>query len=130
MADYAIDEIHAEACQMEHAISDRLADRLEVMLGYPKVDPHGHPIPTKDGLVTIFNHQLLVNVSSKETVVIRQVSDWDFEHLRYLRELGLVPGTKIEILEIAPFNGPLTLKVGEKTIALAQEIAEEIGVSP
>ncbi len=129
MAGYTLDEVHAEACQIEHAISGRLADRLEAMLGHPQVDPHGHPIPTKEGTVADLDHQSLAEASPGETVMVRQVSDWDQEQLRYLRELGLVPGTKVVVLEIAPFDGPLTLKVGEKTIAIARTLAQEIGVA-
>jgi DtxR family Mn-dependent transcriptional regulator len=130
MAGYAIDEIHDEACQMEHAISDRLADQLEAMLGYPQVDSHGHPIPDKDGSVARLDFLPLADVSPGETVVIRQVSDWEREEIQYLRELGLVPGTAVTVSTVAPFDGPLTLEVEEKTIALARSIAQKIGVTP
>lgn len=128
MAGYTLDEIHDEACQIEHAISDRLADRLEVMLAHPNVDPHGHPIPTKDGEVTALHYRPLAEITPGEPVVIRQVSDWERAQLSYLQTLGMVPGAEIEILDRAPFDGPLTIKLGDKVFALAQEIAQTIGV--
>ena len=129
MAGYTIDEVHEEACQIEHAISDRLADRLEAMLDYPKVDPHGHAIPNKDGTVSHPNYLSLVEVPSGETVIIRRVSDWEQEELRYLKKLGLVPGTPVSVSNIAPFDGPLTLQVAGNEIAIARSLAEKIGVS-
>ena len=129
MADYAIDEVHDEACQIEHAISDRLADRIEAMLGYPQVDPHGHPIPGKDGAVDSLDHLSLADILPGEAVTIREVSDWDQEELQYLRELGLVPGAEASVSTIAPFDGPLTLEIDGENVALAQVLAQKIGVS-
>jgi len=130
MASYSIDEIHDEACKIEHAISNRLADRLEAMLDHPKIDPHGHPIPTKDGQVAISEYHPLADVPPGQEVIIRQVSDWEPEQLTYLQELGLVPGAKVVVQNKAPFEGPLTLSVGSNTVAIAPTIAREIGVSP
>ena len=129
MANYTIDEIHDEACQIEHAISDRLADQLEVILDYPKVDPHGHAIPDKDGVVAHPNYLSLAEVSSGETVTIRRVSDWEQEELRYLCALGLVPGTRVIVSNVAPFDGPLSLEIDGENIAVARPLAEKIGVS-
>lgn len=128
MAGYEIDEIHDEACQIEHAISDRLADRLEMMLDQPDVDPHGHPIPSKEGQVATLSFQPLTDVSPGQTAVIHQVSDWDREQLSYLRSLDLVPGVEVHVVDQAPFDGPLMLELKGKTVALAREIAETIGI--
>ena len=129
MAGYDVDEVHEEACNMEHAISDRFADRLEVMLGQPTVDPHGHPIPTKTGEVAELVYPSLADARPGQSVTIRQVSDWETEELRYLRQLGLIPGIQITVSTIAPFGGPLTLDVAGQNVALAREIAQKIGVS-
>ena len=128
MAGYTIDEVHDEACRLEHAISDRLADQLEIMLGYPKVDPHGHPIPSKDGTITETAHDLLVDIPVGETVTVCRVEDLDPQRLKYVRELGLVPGTEIFVSEVAPFEGPMILTVGGETVAVARNVASEIGV--
>jgi DtxR family Mn-dependent transcriptional regulator len=128
MAGYGLDEIHDEACKMEHAISERLADQLAAMLGNPQVDPHGHPIPSKQGAVTSLDYQSLADVAVGESVIVRQVSDWDREQLSYLTDLGLIPGTAVTVLDRAPFDGPLTLKVADTTVALSRVMAGEIGV--
>lgn len=130
LAGYALNEIHDEACQLEHAMTDRLADRLEEMLGYPEFDPHGHPIPTKTGQVTQSHYPSLVDVAPGETVVVQQVSDWDGAQLSYLCQVGLVPGVRVTVVEVAPFEGPMTLKIGEQTVAVAQNIARVVGVGP
>jgi DtxR family Mn-dependent transcriptional regulator len=129
MAGYDLDEVHEEACQMEHAISNRLADRLEEMLGQPGVDPHGHPIPTKTGEVAELVYPVLADMSPDQTVTIRQVSDWETEELHYVCQLGLVPGTKVTVSTIAPFDGPFTLDVDGQSVAIARELAQKIGVS-
>jgi len=129
MADYEIDEIHDEACAIEHAISDKLANRLETLLNYPTIDPHGHPIPTQTGKINHPTYRLLSDVSVDETATIQQVSDWQTEQLRYLREIGLVPGVSIKVIAVAPFDGPLTLQVGDNIVAVAREIARTVGVT-
>jgi len=131
MAGYLIDEVHEDACRLEHAVSDRLADCLDDMLDNPKVDPHGHPIPSKEGKIEIFSHQSLADFSPEDTVILKRLDCLiPQERLSYLRELGLVPGTTIRIVEKAPFGGPLTIQIGDKTVAIAREIAPHIGVSP
>jgi len=129
MAGYGLGEVHDEACQIEHAISDRLADQLEVMLNYPRVDPHGHPIPHKNGTVANPDYPSLAMISPGETVTIRQVSDWEPKELQYLCELGLTPGSRVSVATVAPFDGPLTLRIEGKNIAISQDIAQKIGVS-
>ncbi len=128
MAGYEVDEVHKEACDMEHAISDRLADRLEMMLGHPSVDPHGHPIPTKEGEVAELAYRALADASPGQSVTISQVSDWEPEELHYLRQLGLMPGTEVTVSTIAPFDGPLTLDVDGQSVAIARDLARKIGV--
>jgi len=128
MAGYALDEIHEEACHMEHAISDRLADRLEALLGYPKLDPHGHPIPTKEGTVTVLSYPTLAEMNAGQSLTVQQITDWDEAQLSYLCELGLIPGAELIIQEIAPFDGPMTLLINDKTVALAQNLAQSVYV--
>ncbi len=128
MAGYALDEIHDEACRMEHAISERLADRLEILLGSPETDPHGHPIPTKTGEVAHVDPPALDRVAVGETVTICQVSDWDAAQLSYLQKSGVAPGVSVTVIDQAPFEGPLTLQIGEKIIALSREVARSVGV--
>lgn len=129
MADYPIDEVYDEACRLEHAISDRLADSLEKLLEYPDVDPHGYPIPTRDGKVHDVTYESLNNVKVGDAVVIRRVEPLNQEKLAYLRELGLVPGARAEVVDIAPFEGPISLQIDGQTIAIAPSLAQEVEIS-
>lgn len=129
MAGYSIDEVYDEACKLEHVITDRLADSLEKLLNYPEVDPHGYPIPKHDGSVAELTYQTLNDFGPGDTVVVRRIESLNKEKITYLRELGLIPNTQLSILEIAPFDGPLTIRVGERTIAIAPSLAQEIEVS-
>lgn len=125
---YTLDEVYADACRLEHAISDRLADRLEEMLGFPAVDPHGEPIPARDGTIAPLHFRALTTVTAGSTAVIRHVSILDQERLRYVYGLGLVPGATLRVLALAPFDGPITLEIAEQTVALDRLLAEDIGV--
>lgn len=130
MAGYPIDEIYDEACSLEHAISDRLADSLEKMLDYPEVDPHGYPIPSKDGTVANIHYKTLNDYTQGAQVIIRRIEALHQGKLSYLRQLGLVPGVALTIADIAPFNGPLTLQLGDDEVVIAPSLAQEIEVSP
>lgn len=128
LADYKIDEVHDEACRLEHVISDRLADSLERMLGYPQLDPHGHPIPAADGSVTAVSFLPLSEVQVGKTAVIRRVDDNNEEKIRYLCVLGLIPGARVKVTNVAPFHGPMTVSLAGKVTPISNELAQEIGV--
>ena len=130
MAEYTIDEVYEEACKLEHVITDRLADSLEKLLNYPEVDPHGYPIPKKDGTVAVTHYQTLNDFAPGDAVIVRRIEPLNKEKLTYLRTLGLIPDTQVTILEIAPFDGPLTIQVGERILAIAPSLAQEIEVTP
>ena len=129
MAEYPIDEVYDEACRLEHAISDRLADSLEKILGNPEVDPHGYPIPAHDGTVHDLHFRTLNDYHPGDTVVVRRVDALNHDKLSYLKELGLIPGAVVQIDAIAPFDGPLTLTIGENVVAVAPSLAQEVEVS-
>lgn len=93
------DEVHEEAEHMEHAVSDRLIDRIDCHLGYPKADPHGDPIPTADGDIEHQHTQNLAELSSGDTFRLVRVLDQSPEFLQYLSEAGLLPGIEAEVVE-------------------------------
>ncbi|PID86039.1 MAG: DtxR family iron (metal) dependent repressor [Chloroflexi bacterium] len=130
LAGYQIDEVHEEACRLEHVISDRLADSLEQMLGFPQVDSLGQPIPAADGTVPPVEFISLATVRAGKTAVIRQIDDHEQDKFQYLCSLGLVPGTQIQVKEIAPMNGPMTLttKGSDAKIYIASELTQKIKV--
>ena len=110
---YPWDRVHEEAERLEHAASEELIERMAAALGDPVQDPHGAPIPTRDGRVEEARLRSLAEVSPGERLRVRRVEDEDAERLRYLAELGIRPGARVRILDKAPFDGPITLWVDE-----------------
>ncbi|HZU70598.1 MAG TPA: metal-dependent transcriptional regulator [Ktedonobacteraceae bacterium] len=131
---YSWDKVHDEADKLEHVISEEFEDKLDALLGYPTVDPHGDPIPSKDGVIPLRKGIPLPQLAQGRTALIVRVSDQDPEKLRYLGQLGLYPETYVEVIERAPFGGPLRIRVGEKPQQvehmLGAELAEHITVTP
>ena len=109
---YEWDGVHAEAEQLEHAASEELIERMAAALGHPSQDPHGAPIPTRDGRVEEAYLRTLADVGPGERVRVRRVQDEDAERLRYLAELGIRPGAMVRILDRAPYDGPIPLWIG------------------
>lgn len=115
---FSWDEVHEQADVLEHVISEKLEERIAAALDYPEFDPHGDPIPQKDGTMPSLETQPLSAVPVKTAVrVARVVDDSNSEMLRYLAKLGLVPGTAVTLLHKEPFDGPLTVEIdGEQKI--------------
>jgi DtxR family Mn-dependent transcriptional regulator len=90
-------QVHSEAEQLEHAMSDRLIDRMDAMLGFPTVDPHGDPIPTAEGEVDHSNHASLADCSLEEPLRVRRITDQSSEFLQLVDRHGLVPGSELEV---------------------------------
>lgn len=120
------DEVHEEAEKLEHVISEKLEARIAAHLGDPTVDPHGDPIPTLDGTLPESSALSLADVPKGEEARIVRVSDQRAERLRYVAELGLVPGATVKVTERAPFEGPVTIRVGKKTHALGRKLTRTI----
>jgi DtxR family Mn-dependent transcriptional regulator len=127
---YRWDEVHAEAEKLEHAISERFEDRIAEVLGDPEVDPHGHPIPRKDGSIPDRADRRLLDLEAGTKAYVSRVSDRDPELLRYFSELGVRPGVAIELLERGPFDGPLMVRIdGARDVkALGNRVCREIRV--
>jgi len=122
------DKVHEAACRLEHGITDEIIKPLEKALRHPKTCPHGNPIPTKCGGIIEEKSQPLTKLNEKEQGIIVKITEEKSDLLRYLNTLGLAPGATIEILEKAPFNGPITLKVDGASHALSPEMASIIQV--
>lgn len=99
------DEVHVEAERLEHAVSDRVLERMAQALGHPEFDPHGDPIPAADGSVPSRQVRPLTQVAAGERVHVQQVLAHDGEELRYLARVGLVPGAAISISAQEPVAG-------------------------
>ncbi len=123
------DDVHAEACILEHAITDRLEERLVAVLGDPKTCPHGHPIPSMDLSKPEVTGEPLAQIEPGVEVTVCGVTDVPPEMLRYLGELGLLPDTRVRVVEKAPLGGPVTIEVSGKRIAISLELARIVVVN-
>ncbi len=129
---YSWDDVHEEAERLEHAASDELIERMASALKDPSHDPHGAPIPTSGGEIEATGHYTLAETERGDSVHIRAVRDEDAERLRYMEAQGLIPGAEIRVEERAPFNGPLTLRIGGQggpTRVVGHELARRIFVN-
>lgn len=131
---YKWDEVHEEACKLEHAIGPELEEKIAKSLGDPQTCPHGHTIPREDGTFVEEKTRRLCDLEPGEKATIVRVSQEDSKMLHYLATLGLMPNIEIEIEEIAPFGGPLLIRIKGKGVrgskyALGREIASKILVS-
>lgn len=130
---YSWDKVHAEADKLEHVISEEFEDKVDALLGYPTVDPHGDPIPSKDGIIAARKGCTLTQLKDGQTAMILRINDQNPEKLCYLGQLGLYPETSIQMLSRAPFGGPIRILVGEKPHQvehmLGVELAEQIIVT-
>ncbi len=124
------DEAHEDACALEHALSPRVMLALEEFLDNPEVCPHGHPIPTAEGVITPVEGRPLCDLSSGSSSRIVQVAEDDEAMLAYLGSLGMYPGTEVTVCEVAPFKGPLLVEVEGATYAIGRDVAEGILVEP
>ena len=127
---FPLDEVDAEAEQIEHAISDAFGERMDVMLKHPTEDPHGDPIPNKGGEVVEASSQPLSTVSPGQQVIVQRVSDDHPDLLRYLAELGLIPGALVQVEAVAPYGGVYTVRIGEQTHAVGDAVTQAVLVRP
>jgi DtxR family Mn-dependent transcriptional regulator len=126
----SLDEVHAEAELLEHALSEELEARIDAELGYPTHDPHGDPIPDADlRLEATRSRRSLADLAEGERSLVSRVPDEDPDLLRYLAELGLVPDEAVEVLTHAPFGGPVTVRTESGDHAIARELAARIDTS-
>jgi DtxR family Mn-dependent transcriptional regulator len=128
---YPWDRVHDEAERLEHAASDELIDRMAEAIGEPATDPHGAPIPTRDGTLGAEpSLSALAELADGGRARIARVGDRDAERLRYLATLGMAIGAEIELISREPYEGPITVKVDGKRRVIGSELARQILVEP
>jgi DtxR family Mn-dependent transcriptional regulator len=127
---YPWDRVHEEADRLEHVISEELEERIASVLGDPKHDPHGDPIPSKDLEVPPSPSICLSDLKDGDSAVILRVRDTDSNLLRYLMELGIVPNNRVEVMKRTPFDDNLHIRVlgNEETHVLGPDITDQIYV--
>jgi DtxR family Mn-dependent transcriptional regulator len=123
-------QVHEEANRMGRALSDVLAERMAQMAGNPTHCPHGEPIPDTEGQITVPDDVLLSAAPTSEHAALRitRVLTREPDRLEYLAALGLTPGTELHVLHVAPFNGPMQLKVGSEYRIIGHNLAELVRV--
>ena len=122
------DAVHEEACKLEHVLSPEVEARLAEQLGNPLTCPHGHVIPAEDGSLAELDLRPLSDLDPGDEAVIGCVTEEKGELLRYLACLGLLPDTPVSVESVAPFNGPLLVRVGGSQYALGREVTDKIMV--
>lgn len=122
------DRVHEEAEKWEHILSEDLEDRIDALLGYPTHDPHGAPIPNRNGDVAEHAEMVLADLKVNQSASIVEVNDHDPELLRYLGSMGLYPNTEFVVLDVAPFDGPIKIKIQDAEYTLGNKVARQIYV--
>lgn len=123
---YPWDLVHDEAERLEHAASDALIDRMAAAIGEPETDPHGAPIPTREGKIderTLFS---ILDLAPGERGRVVRVSDDDAAMLRYLGELGLTIGAEVTVQSREPYGGPIALRVGQAQRQIGPALAAAV----
>jgi DtxR family Mn-dependent transcriptional regulator len=122
---FSWDEVHEEAERLEHHISERLEERMAAMLGDPVFDPHGHPIPSRDGSVRSPRGRPLTSCADGESAVVQHVDDSCPALLRRLEQAGIGPGVQVRVLQ-GEADGPITMQTPAGAVALTPAEAELI----
>jgi DtxR family Mn-dependent transcriptional regulator len=125
---YAWDEVHDEAERLEHAVSDRLVERLDAMLGRPVRDPHGDPIPTSDGRVVRPDAVPLTDLVAGESGVVARISDADAGDLRALAELGIALDVPLRVTALLPRRDAVALAWAGRDGDVAARLASRVWV--
>ncbi|MDR0787217.1 MAG: metal-dependent transcriptional regulator [Gemmatimonadota bacterium] len=122
------DQVHAEAEKWEHVLSEEMEDRMATILGDPTTDPHGSPIPTRELEVEERNHQPLSTLVVGQRATVAEVEDEDAAMLRHFAELGLFPGTDVEVTAVGPFGGPIILRASGRENGIGRQAADHVFV--
>ncbi|MES2418614.1 MAG: metal-dependent transcriptional regulator [Bacteroidota bacterium] len=123
------DQVHEVAEELEHINSPLLIERLDEFLDFPKVDPHGDPIPDQYGNFADLSFVKLSKLNTHEKGTITGVSEHSSPFLKHLEKLGLTLGKKIEILEIIDFDGSVELLIDDRKLNISKEVAKHILIS-
>lgn len=120
------DEVHEVAEELEHINSSKLIDELDAFLGFPKQDPHGDPIPDKNGNIPKIRKRILATLEKNEKGVCVGVKDTSSEFLQFLDKKGIKLGLKIKVLEKEPFDDSLQIKIDDTIMSISNKVASNI----
>lgn len=128
---FSWDQVHSEADRLEHVISEDLEERIAAQLGDPAVDPHGEPIPRRDGSLPRHKEVPLTDLAPGRRAYVSRVADQEPELLRYLAGLGLHLHARLQVTEKGPFEGPIHVRVkgDRRTHSLSRRVTDHIYVA-
>jgi DtxR family transcriptional regulator, Mn-dependent transcriptional regulator len=127
---YGWESVHMEAERLEHHISEDFEDTIDRLLGHPTLDPHGDPIPSRDGTIPRVVVDTLASQEDGACMVVRRVTDEDSQLLRYLAERDLRPGKHVHLIDREPFGGSLRIEVAGHESRISPEAARHVFVEP
>lgn len=122
------DQVHHEAQNISGSLNERLLERMVEMAGQPTFCPHGEPIPDETGKILDMDDQLLSESLDGQRLEVTRVITRESDRLQYIAALGLMPGTQLDVLHVAPFNGPMQLRIGDEYRIIGSTLAELIRV--
>lgn len=125
---YTWDKVHEEAEHLEHHISEEFEDKINDFLGNPQYDPHGDPIPSRDGTIPIISNNSLADAEEGHEYILQRVAEEAPDFLRYVGGLGLFPNVRFMLLGKEPFKGPLRLSVNNENKIIGYETATKLFV--
>lgn len=123
---FSWDEVHDVAEQLEHIKSPKLINQIDALLGFPTHDPHGDPIPDKDGNIKIIEKSLLSTLSINESGICVGVDDSSSEFLQFLDKKGITLGDQIIVLEKEDFDNSLSIQIGDRKMSISNKIANNL----
>ena len=125
------EDVYNHACSLEHATSDLVTDKLDVFLNHPDVCPHGSPIPRKNLERPVSDGTILADLEIGQSAsVLNVIIEHNTDFLKFLTNLELTPGTRLKVIEKAPYDGTLTVEVNNNTHAIGKEAASLVMVKP
>jgi len=120
------DEVHEVAEELEHIQSNLLIERLDEFLDFPKVDPHGDPIPDKHGNFAEMTFVKLSKLKNSDKGTITGVSEHSSPFLKHLEKLGLTLGKRVEVIDVVEFDGSVELLLEQEKLNISREVAKHI----
>jgi len=125
---YSWDQVHEEACLLEHYISERFENSIDKLLNFPSYDPHGDPIPSKDGKLPFSSNRLLSEVTPGMKVIINRIVLENTEFLGFIKEIGLTPNTEIYIKDVSKYGGTINFMIDLEFRSIGLDAAKNIYV--
>ncbi len=120
------DEVHDIAEQLEHINSPKLTDELDRFLGFPSFDPHGDPIPNKNGVFPTRFSKTLDQLAISSTAIITGVKDHRPSFLNFLEEINIKLGVEVNIISKREFDGSLEIKINSNTVNISKEVSANL----